>query len=505
MRNSDRLRGGTSCPSPFLVRVSISANSMTSPKTQISKITIRVSADQFAVLWPCTDDLVPMVAPALSCRLMIHRAGGQRGYEALSDHCDFCRRTEERLYFAAGLLSRVIGQLSEHGYETSVEYQASDRPSLTPCREYLQGLSARERRRLRPLVKKPIGQIEVSGEHDAVSIVAHVAQLYPTATIDICVATRAVAVACHRALQDLLDERVSLHAGPPAQQRRVAVGLPRQIRRGEPRDILILLTAEQLTGTAVIDSLDTCGARYHRRYAIVSANRRPDEWRDLVLTAVTGPVISTCRWPRKGVTVVFVPAEGRRPQKTDTALGRKRAWYWRNSDRNKLIVDLARRFANKPKQLLAQLTGKRLELRQIAAAKKLKIAVLVESAEHARELARLLPTWRLETANQAARRGLPCNEDSPHAIVTETYAAKHRLQAQVIIRATGTPSPLRIRSFPPRLRRKEKDAHVLLIDFDDCFSPAALKCSARRHQQYVELGWTVLPISDIQDEPMRAN
>jgi hypothetical protein len=475
-------------------------NQIASPENVPERIGVTIDGNHVAVLDRCPADVMNLIEAPLTCGQISHQPGGPKGYEEGIVCCDFYRhRRDGRLIFPAGLLPRVMEFLDLLACQVQITDERRDSDFLIHSVAEFQRLSVRGRRRLKPLLSARLGQVEVGGNDDAIDMAVHLAQIYPRARIDIWVATRKAAVKCHRKLQRELSEKVGLHVSGAVSQGRVAVGTPTLMPRDDPRDILILLTGEQLTGTAVLERLWRCGCRHQRRYAFVAANRRKDSWRDFALTAMTGPVISTCRRPRKQVMVAFASSPTQRPGNTKTSPGKKRSHYWRNIARNKLVAEVAEQFVSYPRQMLQAMPEKGLKLRQIASRKQLRVAVLAESAEHARELAKLLPTWRLQTANDAARRNLPQNADSPHSIVTETYAAKNGVDAQIVVRATGTSSPLRIKNFPPSKKEKETATHVLVVDLMDQFTADAEKCTQRRFDHYVELGWKIAIAEEVSE------
>jgi hypothetical protein len=75
------------------------------------------------------------------------------------------------------------------------------------------------------------------------------------------------------------------------------------------------------------------------------------------------------------------------------------------------------------------------------------------------------------------------------AVITEAAAFNHWIAADVVIRATGNPWPLRMKRFPPRFRDDRPD--VLVIDFDDRFCPVAVDHTNRRRSAYDRVGMEI--------------
>ena len=107
--------------------------------------------------------------------------------------------------------------------------------------------------------------------------------------------------------------------------------------------------------------------------------------------------------------------------------------------------------------------------------------IVVESPEHARKLQRLLPKWQV--LDMMSGKPSP-NSDLPRRIIaTTSYVAAKGIRAQVWIRATGTPWPLRLKNFPPRSDTGYKGA-VLLVDIQDQMDAQATDDTERRIQEY---------------------
>lgn len=74
--------------------------------------------------------------------------------------------------------------------------------------------------------------------------------------------------------------------------------------------------------------------------------------------------------------------------------------------------------------------------------------------------------------------------------MTAAYAAKNTIKTEVVVRATGTAWPLRMKGFPPK-RTKQGPGEVLVIDFNDGFTADAGEDARSRVQEYQRRGMKV--------------
>jgi hypothetical protein len=178
-----------------------------------------------------------------------------------------------------------------------------------------------------------------------------------------------------------------------------------------------------------------------------------------------------------------------------TSLERKRMAVWQNSRRNAAIAKIARAKADGrvadlwPYGLLLEQDA--LEARARAGG---RVAILVESPEHGRALALLLPNWSLLERVPPRPPSFAAADDEPElpqrSIVTLARAAQlDDLDVDVLIRADGNPWPIALRGFPPQAGPEAR--RVFLIDFADAADEVAREHSCRRLAAYGEQEETV--------------
>ncbi len=126
------------------------------------------------------------------------------------------------------------------------------------------------------------------------------------------------------------------------------------------------------------------------------------------------------------------------------------------------------------------------------------VVVLVEAPEHARGLAQLLPGWtvlsaeRHDAAAAEARAGTPSRGyregAARRAIATWLYARdRGRVEADIVLRADGTPWPLYVGLAPPGPRAEGRA--VLLVDLADDQDRTARAATNARRADYQDRGW----------------
>jgi hypothetical protein len=115
------------------------------------------------------------------------------------------------------------------------------------------------------------------------------------------------------------------------------------------------------------------------------------------------------------------------------------------------------------------------------------VAILVESAEHGRELLRHLPDWAFHDAvprkeTLAVGQTDPAGRDMRFpAVMTSVVAHGMEIFANVLIRATGGYGVLRVKQVTSMA---EDDSGRLVIDFADEFDPEAAADARRRRRAY---------------------
>ncbi|QJW94607.1 hypothetical protein [Frigoriglobus tundricola] len=384
-----------------------------------------------------------------------------------------------------GLVPEVVERLRELGQEVEVRDRRTDS----------------DRWRVRPDWKRCVEKaqwevVSAVGEHRALRVVgfdddtvadavANVTRAYPDARIAIAVPTNALLDRVRRRLGERLVNPLGLFTAKKKRPGRVSVGLVGQFPRqsGSEWDLLVLPYAEGTVSDAALRVI--ASGQYQRLLSFSRAKWTRDESinrRFLVIAGSTFPEERT----HASVTAVVLPAHGTRPDGVmPDALQEKKKLYWHNGRRNRRVAEVARCLVKaKKKSVRSIFNGDEPLVKEVVAAAKSGVAVVVETPVHAREFADLLPGWVIWTAN-----GLDVAEPEPGCgiITTETAATQYGIGAGVLIRATGTRWALPEINWPS-VRRVES---AVLIDFADEFHPQAAKNAAARTQSYQKAGMTV--------------
>ena len=233
-----------------------------------------------------------------------------------------------------------------------------------------------------------------------------------------------------------------------------------------------------------------------------------------MMEAVLGPVIMTMSYSEAtdagmvtplGYAMLHVPYGPSSLSPSLPDVTRKRLAYWRNGARNQAIADFVMR--------LASVYGG-------------QILIMVPTLEHALNLAKLLPWFRVAYSNGAeldevARRVPGINAElyrlKPdemsmirralergtlrHVIATKSLKQGVNLShLSVLIRADGDTSEVEGVQIPGRLSRLDEGKdEAYLIDLDDAFDPWAARRAKAREEQYRRFKWRLMAPEEVID------
>jgi hypothetical protein len=479
-------------------------------------VKIIVGQNHIAVM----DPPVLAILPLLQYKERRYVPGGPTGYRSVDEviplgHLDF----RDRVGFSAGLLPRVQRELQELGHHVQVEdlRRIGDRMEIDD--EVFDDLDPKDRTLISDIAPHFQGQVQVRMPKDAYGHCVTIARIFPRAKIVIAVATyEAVGDIWERLTTALEHERIGLEMSGVSQSGdRIVVTTYKCAKAGARRlpvedyeeddaetlDILLLPHGEQATGKVPKDMV--AGLKPRKGYAFIQAGRRQDRHVELALEAMAGPIVHRIGKPHVGVRVVMVPAPGMTVvtsttttvETSTTALEQKRSFYWCNEARNRLIADIATAVWHGRYDKLRQYGFSDRDMQRININGSMRVVIVVESPEHARNLLKLLPTWGMFDKVPLERRQprvlATTENDVPitrRVIVTQQYTGKQRTRADIVIRATGTPWGLRVKGFPAVAHIQDKRP-ALWIDFADTFDKDAHRDAHRRAEEYRRRGYTV--------------
>ena len=438
----------------------------------------------------------------------------------------------DRLWIPAGSVSRITALLERHGYAVEIVDLTLPRPGVTIDQSVLAKLPEDEASFVRAVVENRRSLIEVPKPVRRVAMIAAAARALPEARITIATVTRDLAQMIHKRLARRVDEpllllnrggyvlsdarlRVGTHAGVDASTSDVIIfpeatdaisawyiGVPLKEKDTDPDLFLARLQARRDGEYAPVRSLyPDKPMEVHNQHVVgfVGPGLRLGSWARLRLEAWFGPVIhrvAGLESPLAGVQVlvadtppIFVPAHA-------SSLERKRTTAWYNDSRNAVVVEVAAALATGRNEPLWRhgllLDGDDLGLG--AGVDPLRVAVLVESPEHGRELAMRVSGWPLRDGRRG--EGRPGDDDADdlpdRSIVTLLYADRlAKLDVDVLIRADGSSSPLALPGFPPREHGRQ-GRPVLLVDLGDDGDVETEAATRRRLEDYQRRGWGLI-------------
>lgn len=397
-----------------------------------------------------------------------------------------------RLWFPAGLVPEAVRELEGDGYR--VEVQDLRRDVLDADRTVIGGAEGADRRYLEAVAAHPLGVVEVADDAEMVSRIAQLVRLYPGARVIVAVATRRAAWALWRALGGHLGEAVGLVTAKTRRPgRRCAVCTYRMLARHADRSRAVLVIVEAERALRSVAAYAAGEGAYPRVYGVVYAGVTLDEVTDLRLRALAGEVIHAAPAPAAPARVMMIPSPSTPTRASGRGLHRKRRAVWENRPRNRLVARVARALLEGDVDTLHE-SGVDVHCDELNARDR-RVAVLVESTAHARELRSLLRGWQVLSVAPAELRE-PLARDAADVatgqgvIVTLLHAALRGLDADLVVRATGGRGEWLADGFPPRQRDTGRPA-PLVIDLLDAVDKWARTDTRLRIADYRRRRWPV--------------
>ena len=309
---------------------------------------------------------------------------------------------------------------------------------------------------------------------------------FPRADITIAVASRRDAWAIRRHLDPRVSEEVRVFTrGGCDSAHRVRVATFGSLDRRRA-DLLVLADSAEVVQRVATDVVIRLANQHVFGFTPPGGLR--GAWLSRQVEALLGPVIHRVGDPAgRPAEVVVRVAESPRVAASGRAsgLGRKREAFWFNDRRNAAVARVARAVAEGDTGTLRE---HGLEPHgwadRVAPA---RVAVLVESPEHGRELARRLPGWDLEAGPPGPTSG---DDPGPARSILTLVHAHHRipLEVDVLVLADGGPGRLDLPGFPPP---RPDGGGVAVVDFGDEFDREASEATRGRLRASQGLGWRV--------------
>jgi len=399
------------------------------------------------------------------------------------------------VFLEARDLEPVIGRLraAGHSVETTVTKIGRQLEADVPfgCTE---GLSSYARGALTEVRSSPWGQLLVPRDVTA-EIVAALTQAFSRDTVLVVAKDNQAASRIVQEIRQWTGRRVSKgadhtqHAAPVVRVDSLA-GL---CRSAHDWPVLIFADAESARSDTGMEQAASMPESVI--YAVTPVEQRLDDEDRLRLRLACGPVIYRLDdgpFIDTEVTVVAVRARRSRKGLVRDPLEQKRRHLWHHPKRNQQVARIAKAFRDADLETLRdeRIPVEHLEPQLRAIGEQPRVAIIVESPEHGRELHRLLPGWRLAKGTALAVKDLPTFPlEAEQMIITRTRARAAGLAADVVIRADGTDEAWRD-DYGPHLYFNR--TAMLIIDLQDTYEPSLRNVVKDRLRDYHERGWNVI-------------
>jgi hypothetical protein len=251
--------------------------------------------------------------------------------------------------------------------------------------------------------------------------------------------------------------------------------------------VIIFADAKLARGTAAGSSLARLLGSF--RFGCLNEFDTCTELDQFVLEFIFGPPLwrqAAGRSRQERLAVVFVePPHQHAGRRRMDPLERKQKLIWHSAARNLFIASIAQAFADRDlvalhrHGLLMNWSPEVFERFDCT-----RIVILVEVVEHARQLAQLLPAWRIQSTAEPLAK---CPQLPSPALTITTQVYAHQLgpiEANVVLRADGSQGQC-----ANYLRQPKGCFCGLLIDLADDFDAEACRAVHCRRGEYRSLGW----------------
>lgn len=438
------------------------------------------------------DPAVPEVDEALHYYFREFVPGDAAGYAIIMRSSSLSMEDfRSRTIFPSGLMPRVIELLHGRGYAVTISDERAHRPQQIPDANTLAAAKGMDRVFLEAIAAHPLGQIEVSGFQAVVRRISQIANLFLRAKVVVVAGTNRRAGALRWALAGALQETVGRAGHRTVQiKHRIVVSSPAYLDALDSREVHVVIIPDVCdlgnVGAECIGGITFDAAR---TYLFRRPGQNLGARTELRCEAMGGRLIFRLSPERAAVRVQICRAGSFLVNGCGVGLQQKRTGIWHNDARNEMIAKIADAFVRNDRHVLweAGLMLNDSDCGWLDHVPKVRVQVLVESTEHAQELQRRLPTWRVRT-----NAGFDQQSPQSHSgtIVTLTATELRGMQPEVLIRADGGSFPLNVRGVPP-WKKMMPGGRMYVVDVDDAVDSHLRGNLLLRISQYRNLGWEV--------------
>jgi hypothetical protein len=408
----------------------------------------------------------------------------------------FRQESDNTWVFPAGLLETVVAQLERDGFRVTVE-DRTGLPTISPDQRagFLdEELDDFELAIVKAVAISPRGHFPVRSVEDALDRAAMLCRLWSNKRILLIARNKRLAKQAAAQLRSLIPRAVGTTDDLDAVWRMENWLLVMEVQSfakiGPPSDqwnVIIFLDTALVLGAKAFRHARRM--KNSLRYGFTLPGKPNDKLAGLMIRSVFGPPIQDEPNPAPAVEVWFATTPLTPQPKYHDPLERKRRAIWHNAARNRALAEIASALVHHDLACLWQY-GLLLNEDESWFDGRHKVCLLVESLEHARELAKLLPEWTIRDATVPNPERWT-NEDTNHmAIKTAVCAHEDGLYTDLLIRADGTASPWTYIWGPAVTREKRIPRDLVMIDLRDDFNAHAEADTQTRARGYLNRGWT---------------
>lgn len=442
------------------------------------------------------DPLLPGMRDALSFTRKDYSIESRRMTSHKEHLCD------ENGMFPVGLLERAIDWCAGRGHQCDVRHEAALEWSL-PDFTLIDALRDGQEDILSAIAAHDCGLIVAGTGAGKTFIACQICRMYPTMRIVVVSPRVPVIKTIYENLKPILGREVSLICGGsvPVKGARVEISTVASLMKTQLATCDLLLF-DEAHGVGCNQTADmVAAAAVARRFGFTATPTGRSDGADLMIEALFGPVRAEIPYDEAVDKGLVVPIEVEMIEWDSSRTGtsdyvvpasKKRAGYWRNKYRNKLIAAAAR--LPPPDE---------------------QVLIMVETLEHAIYLHKELPEFQVVHFGKVEKgsvvAGLPMEQFALSRKETDELRRKFESgelkralstgvwkegvsfnQLAVLIRADGSPSPILSQQIPGRLSRlSEGKSKGVLIDIFDKGDKWMEGRSHGRLNTYRKVGWTI--------------
>lgn len=404
-------------------------------------------------------------------------------------------RLGDQVFIHAQNLPRVLKHLKARGQWVELsEYKDWPQLSRATQANHVPGLASWEASAVQAVGDQPWGQI-LAARSMAPGMIAALVQFYNSENV--LVVTKNAESVKHIARE--LRQRTNRHVSTgieiarntePLVHIQPLSGLDRS---GHDWPVLIFADAESArSDTGMRQAVSMPDSLI---YAIVSTEMKLDQEDLLRLRVTCGPELyrlTDAPFTGTAVTVLLVRAKRKRRGSPRNPLRRKRMHLWDNDPRNQQVAELAEAFAAADLVTLGQLgvPVEALQQQLQDLGRQPRVAIVVESPNHARRLRLMLPEWQIAAGARLADKDLPMlPQECDRTILTLTRALAAGVLADVVIRADGTEQAWTWDLGP---HYGLTGNSMIVVDLFDTFDAPASYAARRRRIDYAARDWKII-------------